>query len=147
MDNILYLQKMKQFFLRQGKKNVMEKLFKEYLLNRAQTKKDDLNKILLDSFMNSVPHVKLKTRRKGKKVMYKVGFVEKEDGMRKALLSFSKNLNENRSVKFANSLEKELENLSSGKSSIMAKRNEIHRIALENAPYSWTIKSNDLLKK
>jgi ribosomal protein S7 len=136
MDNILYLQKMKQFFLRQGKKNVMEKLFKEYLLNRAQTKKDDLNKILLDSFMNSVPHVKLKTRRKGKKVMYKVGFVEKEDGMRKALLSFSKNLNENRSVKFANSLEKELENLSSGKSSIMAKRNEIHRIALENAPYS-----------
>jgi ribosomal protein S7 len=89
MDNILYLQKMKQFFLRQGKKNVMEKLFKEYLINRAQVKKDDLNKTLLDAFMNSVPYVKLKTRRKGKKVLYKVGFVEKDDGMRKALLAFS----------------------------------------------------------
>jgi hypothetical protein len=34
------------------------------------------------------------------------------------------------------SLEKELENLSLGKSEIMAKRNEIHRLALENTPYS-----------
>lgn len=147
MDNILYLQKMKQFFLRQGKKNVMEKLFKEYLINRAQVKKDDLNKTLLDAFMNSVPYVKLKTRRKGKKVLYKVGFVEKDDGMRKALLAFSTSWSKNKGTKFSMSLEKELENLSLGKSEIMAKRNEIHRLALENTPYSWTLKGNDMLKK
>ena len=136
MDNILYLQKMKQFFIRQGKKNVMEKTFREYLLNRAKSKKADLNKLLNDSIMNSVPYVKLKTRRKGKRFLYKVGFVEQEEGLNKALLAFAKNLNESKGVKFSVSFEKELENLSSGKSSIMVKRDEIHRLALENAPYA-----------
>lgn len=142
MDQILYLQKMKQFFIRKGKKSTLEKLFRTFLFNKCASKKNDINKIIQDAAMNSMPYVKLKTRRKGKRVLYKVSYLEQKDSMRKGLLAFSKNLNDNRNIKFLNSLDKELDNLSSGKSVIMTKRDELHRLALENAPYSWTAVKN-----
>jgi len=136
MDNILYLQKMKQFFVRKGKKNVIEKAFRTFLINRALTNKDNLNHILRESILNSVPYVKLRSRRKGTRVNYKIGFLEKEDAMQKGLLAFSKKLHDSKSGNFLHSLEQELISLSSGKSSIMAKRDEIHIAALENAPHT-----------
>jgi ribosomal protein S7 len=136
MDQILYLQKMKQFFVKKGKKSIVEKLFRTFLFKNSINKKSDINKMLIDASMNSMPYIKLKTRRRGKKMLYKVNYLEKEDSLRKGLLAFSKNLNENKNINFLNSFEKELENLSIGKSVIMSKRDEIHRLALENAPYS-----------
>lgn len=125
----------------------MEKLFRIFLMNWALVKKEDLKKILFEANLNSVPHVKLRTRRKGKRVLYKVNFLEKEESLQKGLLAFSKNLKENKGVNFLNSLEKELENLSLGKSALITKRDEIHRLALENAPFSWTAKSLEAGKK
>jgi hypothetical protein len=135
MNNILYFQKMRQFFVRKGKKNVIENVLKGYLIKRAINKPSDLNNLLSNAYANSVSYVKLKTRRRGKRVRYKVGFLEKKDGMRKALLSFSKNMFGNKGVNFAVSFEKELDNLSTGKSSIMLQRNALHEIALKNVPY------------
>ncbi len=143
MDNILYFQKMRQFFVRKGKKSRIESNFKEYLIQRAVIKKDDLNILLSNAFLNSVPYIKLKTRRRGKRVRYKVDFLEKKRGMSKALLAFSKNIS--KEGPFSKNFEKELENLSSGKSQIMVKRNEMHRVALKNVPYSW-LKKKQLIK-
>lgn len=135
MNNILYFQKMRQFFVRKGKKNVLENVFKNYLITRAAIKPTNFTTLLGNAYANSVSYVKLKTRRRGKRIKYKVGFLEKKDGMRKALLAFSKNMNVNKGNKFSNIFEKELDNLSSGKSTIMSQRNTLHEIALKNVPY------------
>lgn len=137
MNNILYFQKMRQFFVRKGKKSTLESIFKAYLIQRGMSKKNDLPLLLSNAFFNSVPYIKLKTRRRGKRIRYKVGFLEKDKGMNQALLSFSKNMSDNKHKGgyFAKNFEKELENLSSKKSPIMLKRNELHRMALKYAPY------------
>jgi ribosomal protein S7 len=135
MNNLLYFQKMRQFFVRKGKKNVLENVFKNYLINCATVKPTNLTNLLGNAYANSVSYIKLKTRRRGKRIKYKVGFLEKKDGMRKALLAFSKTMNVNKGNNFANVFEKELENLSSGKSTVMAQRNAMHEIALKNVPY------------
>lgn len=137
MDTIAYLQQMKQFFIKKGNKTVMEKLFHTFLMNRAQSKKGNLTKTLSDSMLNSMPHIRLRTRRRGKRTLYRVNFMQNEESVRKALLAFSKNLNENKNPKFLISLEKELEVLGGGKSIITTKRDALHRLAIENIPYSW----------
>lgn len=147
MDNILYLQKMKQFFIRKGKKNVLEKLFQTFLLNRAITSKDTVNNLLRESTLNSVPYIKLRSRRKGARVMHKISFLEKEESMHKGLLAFSKKIQEVKSGNFSRALEQELNNLSLGKSSIMAKRDELHAIAFDAVPHTWGIKSLSEIKK
>lgn len=146
-NNLVYLQKMKQFFISNGKKNVLENVFRTFLMNWAVSNKGDLTQILNDAKLNSLPYIKLRTRRKGKRAVYKIGFLEKEESLRKGLLAFSKNFKENKGTNFTITLEKELGNLSSGKSSIINKRDELHRIALENAPFSWTIRAGDNTKK
>lgn len=141
MDNILYLQKMKQFFIRRGKKNVLEKLFQTFLLNHAVTTKDTVNNLLRESTLNSVPYIKLRSRRKGARVMHKISFLEKEESMRKGLLAFAKKLQDTKSGNFLRALEQELNNLSLGKSVIMTKRDELHATALDAVPHTWGIKS------
>lgn len=136
MYSIKYLQKMKQSFIKKGKKAVMEKLFHNFLIKRVESKKKGLKKILLNARRNSTPYVKLRTRKRGRRTLYRVTFLEKEAGLRKALLAFSKNLNEHKDPKFLITLEKDLEFLSSGKSSITAKRNEFHKTALRYTPYA-----------
>jgi len=140
MNSIVYFQRMKQFFIKEGKKNAMEKIFRTFLMNRATSKKENLTKILYKAQCNSTPHVRLRTRRRGRRILYKVTYIEEEKRLKKALLSFSKNLKENKNPKFLISLEKDLETLSSGKSSITTKRDEFHRLALKHTPYSWTRK-------
>jgi hypothetical protein len=90
--SVVYFQKMNQFFVRKGKKNVIENVFKKYLITRAMTKASNLNGLLLKAYGNSISYVRLRTRRRGKRIKYKVGFLEKKDVMRKALLAYSKNI-------------------------------------------------------
>lgn len=115
----------------------MEKIFHTFLMDRAHSKKRKLNKILLRAMYNSRPNIKLRTRRRGRRTLYKVTYIEEKESVKKALLAFSKSLNENKNPKFLISLEKELLILSSGKSPITIKRDVLHRTALENMPYSW----------
>ena len=136
MEQVLYLQKMKQFFIRKGKKSVMEKSFRTFLVNKIILKKENLNTYIQNAVMNSLPYVKLKMRRRGKRFLYKVNYLEKNESVRKGLLAFSKNLNEHKNINFLTSLTKELDTLSQGKNVITNKRDELHKLALENAPYS-----------
>lgn len=147
MDSIIYLQKMKQFCIRRGKKNVVENLFSTFLMRRATSNKENINNLLLETMLNSVPYIKLRSRRKGTRVLHKIGFLEKEDSMRKGLLAFTKKVSAVNSGNFLRALDQELISLSTGKNSIMASRDELHKTALENMPFSWGLKSAVNIKK
>lgn len=147
MDSIIYLQKMKQFFIRQGKKNIMENLFQTFLMRRAIINKENINNLLLETMLNSVPYIKLRSRRKGTRVLHKIGFLEKDESMRSGLLAFSKKLSDVNNGNFLRALDQEFLSLSAGKNTIMTKRDELHKTAIENMPFSWGIKNAIVIKK
>lgn len=110
---------------------------RDFLVNRAALPKESMDVTLKNCILNSTPYVRLKTKRKGKKIKYKIGFIEKEKAERKALSVLSKNFKEGSSEKFVVALEKELDSLATGKNSITEKRDEIHKQALLNSPFRW----------
>jgi ribosomal protein S7 len=146
LNTITYFQNIKQFFLRKGKKNRMESLMHDFLIKRAKTNKGDISAVLKSCILNSTPYIRLKVRRRGKKVRYKIGFLEKEKAERKALSALSKNFKDQTATRFSTGLEKELEMLASGKSNLTLKRDELHKLALLNSPYRWR-RNNKKIKK
>lgn len=85
-----------------------------------------------------MPHVRLFTRRRGKHYIYKVGYLEKNKAEKKAYLFIMKPLRENKSVSFLTTLQQEVEAISLKKSVLLAKRNNIHKLAKRNAPFKWS---------
>jgi len=139
--NNLYLNNLKQFFIKQGKKSTLENLFKEYMINPPIKKINNWNKKASLKFIkceqNSTPYVKLAIRKRGKRVKYKITYLEKHRQLKKAILPFARVVKERKINSFLLSFDKEIENLSSGKSNIMVKRDEMHQLAFAKAPYLW----------
>lgn len=118
--------------MKKGKKAHIEKLLLNLLINRNKQKKSQIHTLLIASKFNSMSFVKLKTKKRGTLSKYKIHYLEKEKSERKAVQMLAKNLKNKSNNSFKESLERELENLASGKSSITTTRNEFHDLALKN---------------
>jgi ribosomal protein S7 len=132
-----YLQRMQLFFLKRGKKASLESLLRSWLVRRARQGKTSVYSLLHNCILYGTPFVSLKTRRRGKRVFYKVGYMERERGERKSLGALRQTLKDQNYERFTDALEKEIESLASGKSRIVEKRDELHRLALEASPSGW----------
>lgn len=118
--------------MKKGKKAHIEKLLLNLLINRNKQKKSQIHTLLIASKFNSMSFVKLKTKKRGTLSKHKIHYLEKEKSERKAVQMLAKNLKNKSNNSFKESLERELENLASGKSSITTTRNEFHDLALKN---------------
>lgn len=136
-DTLIFLQEMKQFFIKKGRKETMENYFRLFLVKRALSKKVNFYNILLNAMLNSTPFVRLKSIKRRRYTINKVHPVEKQWARRKALGAFYKNVKEHSSKDFFIKLEKEFELLQSGRSTVQVKRDEYHRTALKASPYRW----------
>lgn len=136
---LYYFQEMKQFFIKKGKKEKTENAFRSYLWFRAKAKKSRFLVTLSKAMLNSTPFIRLRAKKRRRYTKYKIQPVEKDWARRKALGAFSKSYKEHSSSAkdFFTGLDKEIELLQSGKSSIQVKRDEYHRTALKAAPYRW----------
>lgn len=132
------IQNMKQFFIKNGKKNIIETQFTKFFKEKSLSGKSDVTSLIDKSLNNATTFVFLKTRRRGKRVKYKISYLEKAKGEKKALLMFSKLLKEKRShaENYVSRLNKGLVALSSDKNALITKRDEAHKIAFENIPAS-----------
>jgi hypothetical protein len=88
-----------------------------------------------------MPFVKLKTmsRRRGKRVIYRIMYLKKEEAEKQALISFSKHMNAhtNNSKRFVMRLSQELKSLANNKAHpLRLARDNIHKTALKYAPKS-----------
>lgn len=111
-------------------------------------------------FLSTTPFIALKTRRqrRGKRVVAKVGPLDRVRGERKSLVALSSRLQSEGAVKkpFPERLERELEVIDSasvkgsttpgGSSQIRDKRDELHRTAFQSRPFKWA-SSNTASKK
>ena len=134
-DTLIFLQEMKQFFIKKGKKETMENYFRSFLIQRALSKKVNFYGVLSNAMLNSTPFVRLKSIKRRRYTINKVHPVEKQWARRKALGAFAKGFKDQKSKNFGIKLEKELESLQSGKSIIQTKRDDYHKTALKAAPY------------
>jgi ribosomal protein S7 len=132
-----YMQRMQLFFLKRGKKATLESSLRDWLVSRARQGKTSVYSLLHNCILHGTPFISLKTRRRGKRVFYKVGYMERERGERKSLGALRQSLKDQSYERFTQALEKEIESLASGKSRIVEKRDELHRLALEAAPSGW----------
>jgi len=136
MQNKTVIQNMKQFFIKNGKKNVIETQFTKFFKEKSLMGKNDTTHLINKSLINATTFVFLKTRRRGKRVKYKVSYLEKTKGEKKALLMFSRLLKEKRSnnENYISRLDKGVHVFSSDKNVLISKRDDLHKIAHENIP-------------
>jgi len=136
---------MQQFFIKKGKKTKIENQFYNYIKERSFLNKTNTEELLTKSVSNITGFVFLKSRRRGKRVKYKVTYLEEVRGANRAMLSFSKQFKDQhkKGLRFTNLLEKELLSLNSDKNPLLLKRDELHKLALENAPQNWIAESDD----
>jgi len=83
--------------------------------------------------------LKTKTRRRGKRVIYRVTYLTKEKAEKKALISFSKHMNaQNTNAKrFSTRLSEEIKSLATNKAHpVRLARDNLHKLALKHAPKS-----------
>ncbi len=134
---LLFFQKMLCFFIKKGKKSRVESLLRLFLLMRSKKKKMFLQAFLNKCVLNVTPFTHLKTKRRGKRISYRVNIIDKEQAKKKSLLLFSKQLREQKNIKFIDLFEKELESWATGKSSLVQKTKEIHQTSAKIIPYTW----------
>ncbi len=133
---IVYFQKLVAYFLKKGKKSIIESKIRLYL-KETKLKKQ---KWLVNStacVQNVTPHIRLLVRKRGKRLKYKIGFLECEKAEKKAFLAISKLLKDHKTGNFLSVLEKEIENIALGKNNLVAKKNLLHKTAWQFAPIKW----------
>lgn len=142
---INYFQKLALYFLKKGKKSILESKIRVYLKEVKQKKQ----KLLVNStrcVQNVRPYVRLLVRKRGKRLKYKVGFIEREKAEKKAFLSISKLLKDNKTGNFLSVLDKEIENIALGKNNLVTKKNLLHKTAWQFAPFKWRKKTLRVVK-
>ncbi len=126
------------YFIKKGKRSLIEKKVREYLVDKKKLKKSKsvIIKQTKRTLLNVTPYVRLlvRKRRRGKLSIYKIGYLEKRRSYKKAYLSIAKPLRESKKEYFLVALEKEIEANTSKKGSLVLKRNDIHKKAKRFAP-------------
>jgi len=129
-----YYENIAQYFFRKGKKGVMEKLFSQLLFKRAQENKKAIAPLLEKCFYSAIPYIRLKTRtrRRGKRILYRVTYLERKDAEKSALSSFCKQVSAQTNDRFTVKLEREIESFAENKNyPVRVLRDKIHKIGLK----------------
>ena len=129
-----YYENIAQYFFRKGKKGVMERLFSQLLFKRAQENKKAIAPLLEKCFYSAIPYIRLKTRtrRRGKRVLYRITYLEKKDAEKQALAAFCKQVSTQTNDRFTVKLEHEIESFAENKNyPTRVLRDKIHKIGLK----------------
>lgn len=142
---VQYYNKLQQFLIYKGKKNSTERVFRNLLISRAQKAKSSLNAQLEKCKYNSTLFVRLKTRRKRKRFLYRITFLEKDRAEKQGICAFGKQIRNQNPEKLEFALEKEIETLAKERTHpVRVNRDKIHQLARRFAPPRWFKK---ILKK
>ena len=134
-----YYNKISHFFIRKGNKAGMEKIFKNLLFLRVKSNKQAIVPLLQNCFYNSMYFIRLKvkTRRRKKRVIYRITYLEEKEYEKRGLISFGKNTNNiaKKTQPFALTLDHEIESLATNKlHPVRVLRDNVHKLAFKFTP-------------
>ena len=112
----------------------MERLLSQLLFKRAQEKKKAIAPLLERCYYSAIPYIRLisKTRRRGKRVTYRVKYIERKKAEHTTLAAFTKHVSSQRNDRFVVKLEREIESFAGNKNyPVRANRNKIHKQGLK----------------
>lgn len=135
---LVSFQKLVMYFIKKGKRSLIENKVRTFLTDKKRLKKRKslILKEAEKSLNNVTPYVRLLIRKRGKRSIYKVGYLEKKRSNKKAYLSIAKGLKEVKKEYFLTALQKEISASVSKKGALVVKRNDLHKTAKRFAPYS-----------
>lgn len=128
---------MQNHFIKKGKRETLEKYFRNKLESRAKLHKPKIHGLLLNAVLSVTPFIRLKSKKRRKYTAHKVVVADKDWSRRQGVGRFTKAIKEQKPKDLFSAFEKELNLLQSGKSTIQAKRDEFHKLALKVTPYRW----------
>lgn len=137
---IAHYNKLQQFLIYKGKKSKTENIFRQLLLARAKKNKSNFSSEMYICKYKTIPylHLKIKHKRRGKRVFYRVSYLEKHLSEKKSVSKFGNFIRKNIGKKLELSLENEIESFYSNKSHpITIDRDTLHKLTKENAPRFW----------
>ena len=136
-----YFARLQKHFIKKGKKSTVEKLFRDAFLMPARRKGNFWAVKMHEKFkrceVNATYNIRLKVQKRGRRVKYRVTYLEKTRWLKKALLPLALTIKTRKSARFMDSFQKEVDLLSEGRSEIKTKRDDYHKLALSKTPYSW----------
>ncbi len=136
-----YFSRLQKHFIKRGKKSTVEKLFRDAFLMPAKRKGNFWAIKMHEKFkrceVNATYNIRLKIQKRGRRVKYRVTYLEKTRWLKKALLPLALTIKTRKSARFMDSFQKEVDLLSEGRSDIKVKRDDYHKLALSKTPYSW----------
>lgn len=141
--SIQYYNKMQYFFIFKGKKNRIERLFKEMLLFRAKNNKESLKSELNVCWYNSIPYIRLKTKKNRKRVLHKITLLDRTWAEKQPLKVFSNQIRSKTSQNFQVKLETQIEALAKERNHpIRLNIENLHRLGKKDAPSKWFVNFN-----
>lgn len=151
MNSVNFLHNIKQFFIKKGKKSIIEnRLQKEITLRsyldetkslKKAEKTEDLNSLFQSCWSMSIPYVrlKIKKRRRGKRILYRVKFLTSVQSEQRALTSFNKFFKTIKANNFLNKMKLIITSFSKFKWHIIQKeRKKLHRLAYKNYSHIYS---------
>ena len=132
--SIQYYENIAQYFFRKGKKGVMERLFSQLLFKRAQEKKKMIAPLLENCYYSAIPYIRLKTKtkRRGKRTIYQVTYIERKKAEQASLAAFSKQVSLQSNDRFIVKLENQIESFAGNKNyPARILRDKIHKTGLK----------------
>ena len=128
------------FFIRKGKKTLAESLIHNFIANKMTSKNKNIYSLLARCKIKTSTYLGLLAKRRGKRVKYRIKFLNKEVGEKRGLVLVGRSVyqaTKKSSRQFNTLLNQELETWSMGKHSWKDKYKETHIIARKHAPRGW----------
>ena len=145
-----YLQEVTNFFIRKGSKTTVEALMYNFVMQKAKLKKMNLHKVLSKCKINATPCLRLKTRKRGKRTIYRVHHLEAFKGYKKSVRNVGQTVGQSVRTsprQFSKTLDRELQLWSTGKHPALKKRLAVHYLARKNAPFRWFLSKEERQKE
>lgn len=139
-----YVTKLTGFFIRKGKKTKADNIFQTYVLNNMHSRKKNIYALFNICQAKTSTYLRLISRRRGKRLKFKIKFLRKSLGERRGRLLVGKSLyatTQKNTRQFSLLFKQDLENWSYGRHILKEKYKEIHKIAKRHAPRNWYSKS------
>jgi hypothetical protein len=144
LNTHIYLKEVTNFFIKKGNKARIEKFVYNFLIYKAKMKRINLHTIIRKCNLKTTPYLQIKTRKRGKRIKYRINYLETADGYKKSVYILGKSIGTTLKTSprhFSTVFERELDSWSLGKHPLRKKYLAVHILARKNAPFRWFLPS------
>ncbi len=133
-NKFISFQKVLSYFFKKGKKSKVETQARLLFKQKSFKTRKGIIKQTEKSIRKAVPYIRVLKRKRGKRIKYKVTYLEQERGVKKSFLFLAKLIRENKTTNPLSVLIRDIKKISLGKSEMSKKIKKFHKLAYRREP-------------